>query len=166
MDILEFLRKLKEISEGLEETQDNSVDIHCPPGYEVDEEKSTFKKVVFKKKESKGWDSIDRITGWYINTSSEILDADCVSIDSNRNVFPLKSQAEGVLALAQLLQLKKAVDPEWNSKYVIRFNRTLGEFKVNTSKDYSGILSFSSKEIAEKFLDDHKKLIESAVDFL
>ena len=163
-DVLSYILDPESIERR--KNQPTSFRVPVPEGYEIDQEKSTFENIVFKKIEKKGWEGLGSIEGFHVTQSSDVEYTRCLTLKGNENVFPMESQARGVIALAQLLQLKKSVDPEWNGKYVIRFNRTVNDFRINTSKDYSGVISFSSKELAEKFLEDNRKLLMDIIDFL
>ena len=88
------------------------IKIQIPEGYEgIDEEKSNLSegKIVFKKKEVTPWRKTHpRITGFYVNTYSEIREQDNpISMFgwSNENIFATKKQAESMLAMAQLSQI-------------------------------------------------------------
>ena len=169
-DVLDYLfnpeKVMKQKSQENPTSSTSSFKVPVPEGYKIDQENSTFENIVFKKIEKKGWEGLGSIEGFYVTQNSEVEHTRCATLKGNENVFPMESQAWGVIALAQLLQLKKSVDLEWNGKYVIRFNRTVNDFRINTSKDYSGVISFSSKELAEKFLEDNRELLMDVIDFL
>lgn len=149
--------------------------IEAPQGYEIDKVKSTFEKIIFKKVENglpKSWEDLGIIRGFYVNAHSEVRDFEgCTSKDSNKNTFPTKEEAEACLALAQLCQLRDRYNdgwkPDWKNgteKYSIYFN---------ADKIYSGdiyktqsVLSFKTKELRDKFLENFKGLIEIAKPLL
>ena len=62
--------------------------IQVPEGYEIDEENSTFKKVKFKKIETKSW---------YIRNSSNI---------DSKNMSPIEEKTEVCISIGQLSHLK------------------------------------------------------------
>lgn len=146
--------------------------INVPEGYEIDKEQSTFEKIVFKeiKKElPESWDELGEIEGYYVNDFSKISAFFQTHTKNgiNRNTFATEEQAEASIALAQLSQLREVYrqgwTPDWNDtnpKYVIEFNKN-GIHK-NIWYSLNNFLSFQSKEIAEKFLENFKDLIEKA----
>ena len=149
--------------------------IQVPEGYEIDKENSTFEKIVFKKLEKelpKSWEELHMIKGWFVENGSGIYKFEkCFTISKNRNLFPTKEEAEACLALAQLCQLRDIYNegwkPDWKNgteKYSIYFN---------ADKIYSGdiyktqsVLSFKTKELRDKFLENFKGLIEIAKPLL
>ena len=84
--------------------------IQVPEGYEIDKEKSTFEKIVFKKLENelpKSWEELDIVKGFYVDSLSEITSTGEVTCaeEYNRNTFPTRKEAKASIALAQLCQL-------------------------------------------------------------
>lgn len=151
------------------------VTISIPEGYEIDKEKSTFEKIVFKKKEQslpKTWEELEIIRGWFVEDCADItmLDPEDSETDTsyyNRNVFVSKEQAEAAVALAQLSQLRevyrKGWVPDWKDgklKYVIDF--TKNEFNIRSAITCNEFLSFQTKEIRNEFLENFKDLIMRA----
>lgn len=144
--------------------------IEVPNGYEIDKEKSTFEKIIFKKVEKelpKSWEELDIVKGFYVDSLSEIastVEDTCVE-EYNRNIFPTKEEAEACIALAQLCQLRDRYNdgwkPDWkkdNDKYTIIYSSD----KIDTSFSIytQRILSFKTQELRDKFLKNFKDLIE------
>ena len=144
--------------------------IEVPNGYEIDKEKSTFEKIIFKKVEKelpKSWEELDIVKGFYVDSLSEIastVEDTCVE-EYNRNTFPTKEEAEACIALAQLCQLRDRYNdgwkPDWkkdNDKYTIIYSSD----KIDTSFSIytQRILSFKTQELRDKFLKNFKDLIE------
>lgn len=149
--------------------------IQAPEGYEIDKEKSTFEKIVFKKVKKelpKKWEELKVVEGFYIDEDSHIHDCPMVDVlRKNKNVFPTEEEAEACLALAQLCQLRDRYNdgwkPDWtdnNEKFCIFFNNE----KVYSGLSYytRHILSFKIFEIREEFLKNFKDLIETAKPLL
>jgi hypothetical protein len=144
--------------------------IEVPNGYEIDKEKSTFENIVFKevkKQLPKKWQELGGIEGYYIYNDSNILDADCITMSNNKNVFATKQQAEASLALAQLSQLREVYrngwKPDWTScdkKYVIGFFDSEIISACITFHNY--FLSFQDEETRDLFLENFRDLIEQA----
>ena len=94
-------------------------------------------------------------------------------INECKNILPSKQAAEQHLALMQLHQLrdcyKQGWVPDWSdfnhkTKWCIMFDTDT--FKVKSGIYCSRFLSFQSKEIAEKFFENFKNLIETAGDLI
>ena len=150
--------------------------IQVPEGYEIDKEKSTFEKIVFKKVENelpKSWEDLYEVGGWFVDFHSKVVTSGSMrTADSVKNRFPTKEEAEACLALAQLCQLRDRYNggwkPNWNSmaetKYVIEI------FKNNIVKNLYGgkhrILAFKTEELRDKFLENFEDLIEIAKPLL
>lgn len=150
--------------------------IQAPEGYEIDKEKSTFEKIVFKKVENelpKSWEDLYEVGGWFVDFHSKVVTSGSMrTADSVKNRFPTKEEAEACVALAQLCQLRDRYNggwkPNWNSmaetKYVIEI------FKNNIVKNLYGgkhrILAFKTEELRDKFLENFEDLIEIAKPLL
>lgn len=150
--------------------------IQAPEGYEIDKEKSTFEKIVFKKTENelpKSWEELHMIKGWFVENGSGIYEFEnCFTISKNRNLFPTKEEAEACLALAQLCQLRDRYNdgwkPDWKDdnqfKWCIDFfqdvvRKTAVLFVRRT-------LTFKTEELRDKFLENFRDLIETAKPLL
>ncbi len=151
--------------------------IQVPEGYEIDKEKSTFEKIVFKKVEKelpKSWEELEFINGFYVSSLSSIYKAkeNIPSIESSKNVFPTEEEARACLALAQLCQLRDRYNdgwkPDWNNgkeyKYSIVINH--GRPFVETYFNVQKVLSFKTEELRDKFLENFRDLIETAKPLL
>jgi hypothetical protein len=145
--------------------------IEIPKGYEIDQKKSTFEKIVFKeiKKElPKSWEELIRIEGYYVNTSSNVSNASGGAMEANKNVFATLEQAEAAIAMAQLSQLRDAYrqgwKPDWQNagtkKYVIFYEES--HFKIDYWYTRQYFLSFESAAIAQEFLANFEDLIKKA----
>lgn len=156
------------------------IKIQIPEGYEgIDEEKSNLSegKIVFKKKEVTPWRKTHpRITGFYVNTYSEIREQDNpISSWGNENIFATKKQAESMLAMAQLSQIIQndprfggpITDEEWNnqnlSKYCIE--RDGDEITIDTWWRRYQFLAFHTKEQRDLFLKENEDLIKRYLMF-
>lgn len=142
------------------------IKITIPEGYEIDMEKSTFERIVFKKKKViNSWEDLKNIKGFLISYNSNIQE--CGEITPNgedRNVFLNKKYAKSALALAQISQLlpyydskvnwksskeKYCIDKEYNNKIII--SKWMSTYHV---------LAFNSKEEAERFLKYNEQLVK------
>lgn len=145
--------------------------IEIPEGYEIDQEKSTFEKIVFKEIKKglpKTWEELTKVEGYYIGTCAGVSDYQGASKEVNKNVFATKEQAEAAVAMAQLSQLRDAYrqgwKPDWKNgstkKYVIFCEDS--HFRIDYWYTREYFLSFESQAIAQEFLKNFKDLIEKA----
>ena len=113
---------------------------------------------------------------YYIESNSTITSAGCSfrSSGSDRNILPSQEAGEAHLALMQLHQLRDCYrqgwTPDWkdaeSDKYCITYCGNPGEYEVYRYVVNNYFLSFQSQEIAEKFLENFRKLIEQAGDLI
>ena len=90
----------------------------------------------------------------------------------DKNVLPSKEAAKAHLALMQLHQLRDCYRqgwvPDWNddeqSKYTILYNSN--NYIIDLAWKSQRFLSFQSQDIARKFLENFKGLIETAEDLI
>lgn len=158
------------------------LNIQIPEGYEIDKDKSTFEKIVFKKKEEEpiSWGRLESIAGWYVEDCSAVVrsGSNPIADSVNMNIFKEKEQAEATIALAKLSHLIPAYikryysenpdwKPDWNKsspKYAIfpRSNVLIADFVVY----YQRLCVFPTWEIAKRFFEEQKELLEQAKPFL
>ena len=136
--------------------------IEVPEGYQIDKDKSTFEKIVFKEIESKLPMSVSEIPNrkFYITNDSNIV------INNNKRVLSTgrscinqlstKERAEAFLALMQLVELRDVWngDSERHLYLIYRENKT------------SNLLSFKTLELRNQFSEQFKDLIEQAKELL
>ena len=92
--------------------------------------------------------------------------------NTDKNILPSLEAARAHCALMQLHQLRDCYRqgwlPDWSNDYQIKwcilFNRD--KFKVQTGIRCSRFLSFQPEEIAEKFFNNFKGLIETSGDLI
>ena len=142
--------------------------IEVPQGYEIDKQKSTFEKIVFKKipEIPKTWEEYCSLmkgkTVHYTNcnyiTISGFSDA--------HNKFATKKRAEQFMALGKLLQLRDYWVGGWkkdsnNPVYVI-INDEDGIIRLDIKYYDNYPLTFPTKETAQEFRECFKGLIKEA----
>ena len=161
--------------------QEKTIEIIAPEGYEVDKEKSSFEKIVFRALPDKGlpktWDELGLIHGYYTDGFSNVFPCNTPqpytnkADEGNRNTWPTREEAEASIALAQLCQLRDRYNggwkPDWlddGRKYVIYF---AGE-KMNTARmtGIQFVLAFKTEELRDKFMENFSDLIEKAKPLL
>ena len=117
-------------------------------------------------------------TEWFINNDSNLKAVDIDGVYNTRyskdyrNVLPSLKAAEAHRAYMQLHQLRDCYrqgwKPDWSdchkNKSCIIFYE--GNYHIDNYCLYIKFLSFQSKEIAEKFLNNFKDLIETAGDLI
>lgn len=141
--------------------------IEIPEGYEIDKEKSSFEKIVFKEKkyEINCWEDLKRVIGVYITDNSRInpVIASGLVIPHNQNVFLNEKYAKSALALAQISQLLPYYDTDvdWKSpkgKFCIDRIGNLIEIKHWVSVYH--LLAFNSLSEAKRFLEHNEQLVK------
>lgn len=139
--------------------------IEIPEGYEIDKEKSTFEKIVFKKKAVVNcWTDLKGINGYTIRTGKEIVHWSGLSnIEGNKNVFLNEKYAKSAIALAQISQLLPYYDTDvnWNNlewKWCI--TRFRDKIKIDNLQYTYHLLSFNTYEEAERFLKYNEQLVK------
>ena len=93
-------------------------------------------------------------------------------INEGKNILPSKQAAEQHLALMQLHQLRDCYrqgwKPDWRDgeqkKYIILYNSD--NYIIDLAWKSQKFLSFQSREIAKKFFNNFKGLIETAGDLI
>lgn len=154
--------------------------IQIPEGYCIDESKSTFEKIVFKKKDTKprSWEeyclNIKRNSVFWISGDSSVenvfnIDGSTLIPSFDKNTLPTKELAEAFLAMMQLISLRQAWigdwEPDWRSNVDCDKYCIIGiycNFEVHLLKKCRYPLSFPTKEMAEDFIDCFKDLLETA----
>ena len=117
-------------------------------------------------------------TEWFINNDSNLKAIDIDGVynirysKDYRNVLPSLKAAEAHRALMQLHQLRDCYrqgwKPDWEDDDIIKYCIALENNRYVFYKNLVSckFLSFQSKEIAEKFLNNFKGLIETAGDLI
>lgn len=145
------------------------INITPPEGYEIDKDKSTFEKIVFKKVEFKFPLSIIDIPNrkWYINSAGsihELIDSPC-SDSKDINSMSSSKLAHQILQLIELIELRDA----WNQGWKPDFSNSKQKFQIMCFDNYidkrntfsvSRILTFKSSKIRSDFLDTFRSKIE------
>lgn len=140
--------------------------IEIPEGYEIDKEKSSFEKIVFKKVEEKlTYEKIaDKLfqykKHYYIAGDSSILRTSTDWLYPN--VAPTEHQLERLLAINKLMNIAYYLNDgsnfNWKDhseyKYFIYYNNNKKIFQIdsNTFVNY-GIVYFKSKELAQQAIE-------------
>lgn len=135
-------------------------------------------KIVFKKKEKElptKWEDLVSVKGCYVSANYITECNKYTALDSNKNIFPTKAEAEACLALSQLCQLRDAYNGEpladwcnWTNsnqkKYCIVIYK--GEIYKDDYVNISKILSFKTEKLRDKFVENFEDLILTAKPLL
>ena len=141
------------------------IKITIPKGYEIDMEKSTFERIVFKKKKTiNSWEDIEELSGYTISLESDIEHwSGLTTIAENKNVFLNEKYTKSAIALAQISQLLPYYDSkvDWykvTDKYCIV--RTGSSILIETWQSSYHRLAFNSREEAKRFLKYNEQLVK------
>lgn len=163
-----------EVKEEVKTDKQKEITISIPDGYEIDEDLSSFDKIIFKKKERqiKTWnDLISKKVpiGTVVITSSsyinEIVDNWKFNKD-DENLFIDRKHAKSSLAMSQISQLLpyyggEITEEEWEDdsffKYTIeRYKNTV--YLDGHSTMYT-FLAFHTEEQRDSFYENNKQLV-------
>lgn len=148
--------------------------ITIPEGYCIDESKSTFEKIVFKKKKDnkpRSWEEYcsNLKEGFYFGLHREKKylkygDTDC---EGMKTLFLDPYYPKTFEALMQLMSLRQAWigdwKPDWNGREfyscIVIFDN---KYIVEDFSKYRQVLSFPTQEMATDFMNTFKNLLEIA----
>ena len=140
--------------------------IEVPQGYEIDRQKSTFEKIVFKKipENPKTWEEYCELTkGSYSNYAST---TNIVYEDRHTgayNEFTTKERAEQFVALGKLLQLRDYWVKGSKFKYAVGiFTWSEGVIVTHNCDINDFAITFPTQEMADKFITCFRDLIKQA----
>lgn len=139
--------------------------IEIPQGYEIDRQKSTFEKIIFKKipENPKTWGEYCKLTKGsysnYANATTNMVYKDRYT--GAYNEFATKERAEQFIALGKLLQLRDYWVGDWkrNSDNIYIIYKNVIMAAVHNS-DFP--LTFPTRKMAEEFKDCFSDLIKEA----
>lgn len=146
--------------------------IEVPQGYEIDRQKSTFEKIVFKKIDNtpKTWEEYCKLTrnefSFYAK-SNNTINRDYYYCGAY-NEFSTEERAKQFIALGKLLQLRDYWVGDWkinsdslDNIYVVHNNKDkITEIDIVYYENYS--LTFPTKEMANEFITCFRDLIKEA----
>ena len=157
--------------------EEKKLKINIPEGYEIDKEKSTFEEIVFKKVEGplaklpKTWEeykgcSRDDTSYFFCNPLKSIEASSFSGIYYNE--FSTEERVKQYVALGRLLQLRdywvsNLKDTPNNFVAVIyHFDGEIVNTNVSKKRSLSYSLTFPTREVAKKFIECFKDLINEA----
>ena len=140
--------------------------IEVPQGYEIDRQKSTFEKIVFKKipENPKTWEDYCKLTkGSYSNYASTTNMVNKDKYTGAYNEFVTKERATQFIALGKLLQLRDYWVKGSKFKYAVGiFTWSEGVIVTHNCDINDCALTFPTQEMADKFITCFRDLIKQA----
>lgn len=138
--------------------------IEIPQGYEIDKEKSTFEKIIFKKipENPKTWEEYCVLT-----KGSPSFFARCNAVDTSHytseyNEFSTRERAEQFIALGRLLQLRDYWVKGYDEFKFALFGTKVSIIICENVGFSSYSLTFPTKEMAKEFKNCFSDLIKQA----
>lgn len=167
--------KFIEIKKDVKMDKQKELTIFIPEGYEIDEKKSTFEKIIFKKKkqEIKTWSDLigEKIPkgSVYISGTSQIKEENADLLfwkDSEKNIFIDKRHAKAALAMAQISQLMPyyggaITNEEWEDDNLFKYNieRYKNTVYLDGHSTMYTFLAFHTEEQRDSFYENNKQLV-------
>ena len=156
--------------------EEKKLKINIPEGYEIDKEKSTFEEIVFKKVEDpfselpKTWEEYKSCsrddTSYFFCIPLKRIKASLFS--GVYNEFSTEERVKQYVALGRLLQLRDywVSNLKNNSNnfvaVIYHFDGEIVNTNVSKKRSSSYSLTFPTREIAQKFIECFKDLINEA----
>ena len=150
--------------------------IQIPEGYEIDKEKSTFEKIVFKKKDIKprSWEEYLRLNTGFDGTGIDwniVGGIQATGLHHRGKAIVPTYLAQPFIAMMQLMSVREDWignwKPDWKNpdikKWCILFEC---ELKVSYFYSISRVLSFPTEEMATDFMNCFRDLLEIAKPLL
>ena len=139
--------------------------IEVPQGYEIDRQKSTFEKIIFKKipENPKTWEEYCSLmkgkTVYYTNCNNITISG----FSDAHDKFVTKKRAEQFIALGRLLQLRDYWVKRYDEfRYAVYGDRLYGTAICDWSENTHYPLTFPTREMAEDFKNCFSDLIKQA----
>lgn len=139
---------------------EKELNIIPPIGYEIDRQKSTYEKIIFKKipENPKTWEDYCSLmkgkTVYYTNCNTITVSG----FSDAHDKFVTKKRAEQFIAIGKLIQLRDY----WVKGYSEFRYAVYGEIVFKFVGPQSYYLTFPNKEMAEEFKDCFSDLLEQA----
>ena len=146
---------------------EKELNIIPPIGYEIDRQKSTFEKIIFKKipENPKTWEEYCTLmkgkTVYYTNCNNITISG----FSDAHDKFVTKKRAEQFIALGMLLQLRDywvRGYKEFKYALLVTRNENILAYDWSGYHTYPHILTFSTKKMAEDFKECFSDLIKKA----
>ena len=143
------------------------VKIEIPQGYEIDRQKSTFEKIIFKKinENPKTWEEYCKRTKGYTSYYGYSINGNTyeTKFDGFYNEFFTKERVKQYVALGRLLQLRDYWVKEYSEfRYAVYGDRLNGTAICDWRDNINHPLTFPTREMAQKFVECFKDLMKEA----
>ena len=141
------------------------IKIEIPQGYEIDKEKSTFEKIIFKKipENPKTWEEYCSLMKGKTIHYPDYYYVIVRSFQDAYNMFATEERARQFIALGQLIQLRDYWVKGYNEfRYAVYGDRLDGTAICDWCENTNHPLTFPTKEMAEEFKDCFSDLIKQA----
>ena len=148
------------------------LNISIPEGYEIDKEKSSFERIIFKKKEKEIKKWIDLVGNVIPLGSCYIEDGGCVFPSSGKfnvcsvNIFIDERHAKSALAMSQISQLLPyyggaITEEEWEDDSFFKYNieRYKNTVYLDGHSTMYTFLAFHTEEQRDSFYENNKQLV-------
>lgn len=145
--------------------------VEIPQGYEIDKQKSTFKKIVFKKipENPKTWEEYCALTKGEPSYFTDCDNNICSTNNSgSNNEFSTKERAKQFIALGKLLQLRDYWVGDWepdlpnNSVFAVVCSSPSMVVVIIGLTHTNLPLMFPTKEMAKMFKECFEHLVKEA----
>ncbi len=139
--------------------------IEIPQGYEIDKQKSTFEKIIFKKipENPKTWEEYCSLMKGKTIHYPDYYYIILRSFEDAYNMFATEERARQFIALGKLLQLRDCWVKGYNEfRYAVYGDRLDGTAICDWCENTNHPLTFPTKEMAEEFKDCFSDLIKQA----
>ena len=139
--------------------------IEIPQGYEIDKEKSTFEKIIFKKipENPKTWEDYCSLMKGKTIHYPDYYYVISRSFEDAYNMFATEERARQFIALGKLLQLRDYWVKGYSEfRYAVYGDRLDGTAICDWCENTNHPLMFPTKEMAEEFKDFFEDLIKQA----
>lgn len=144
------------------------IKIQAPEGYEIDKQKSTFEKIVFKKIDNtpKTWEEYCTLTKGESSYFTGCANNVCLTNNSgSHNEFSNRERARQFIALGQLIQLRDywvRGYKEFKYALLVTRNENILVYYLSGYHTYQHILTFPTEKMAREFKDCFYDLIKQA----
>ena len=158
--------------------EEKKLKINIPKGYEIDRENSTFEEIVFKKVEDpfsklpKTWEEYCKQTvGCESYFHIRCYPEPCIiesSFDGVYCEFSTEERVRQYVALGRLLQLRDYWVGDWKNdsnnfvNVIYNLNGEIKNMGLSHKQSLNFPLTFPTREIAQKFIECFKDLINEA----
>ena len=141
------------------------IKIEVPQGYEIDRQKSTFEKIVFKKipENPKTWEEYCSLMKGKTIHYPDYYYIILRSFEDAYNMFATEERARQFIALGKLLQLRDYWVKGYDTfSYIVWSDNCRNVFASHWVGEAHNPLTFPTKEMAEEFKDCFSDLIKQA----